>query len=177
MFFREATETDIVSIVAINNESVLPGIANGFVLDAMQGKEVAAILSRRQETIYVSGVQGAVDAFVLIAPGEDREVLDKVRWQSVQERYLFLTRSRLYIKKIAVHPAVRRRGRATFLYTALFDIFPARLFYAFITRAPVDNRSSVQFHQSMHFRISGNFASTVFSGLRNYRSELYVRFP
>ncbi|MBD3344414.1 MAG: hypothetical protein GF401_05050 [Chitinivibrionales bacterium] len=175
-FFRKANQSDITAIVSINNSCALPWKQNGFVLNAVDEQQIAALTGQPDKAVYVCGTAGRIEAFVITASDEDRGVLDKVHWYSSDIRSRFFACSRLYISKVAVHPSAQRSGRAHFLYVSLLNMFPTELFYAFITQAPVQNSSSVAFHRSMNFGVFGCYTAEEYCGLQGYRSELYGRF-
>lgn len=140
MILRRATPEDDSSILAWNQADV-------DVLAPMDAGRLAYLRSRAH-AVDVIVAEGARAGFVItFVEGSDYDS-PNYRWFSEREARF------LYVDRIVVDPAHRRRGAARRIYQALVERHPDRPLLAEVNFEP-PNAASLAFHRSMGFEEVG----------------------
>jgi ribosomal protein S18 acetylase RimI-like enzyme len=176
--FSKASKKDISSIVEINNSHVTSDHTGGFLLNKIDDRRVERSLTWGTSNYFVArSNDGLVVGFISFTGGVSESVLEDLTWSDNCSKDMLFHNKHLYIEQVAVRSEYRATGVGTFMYRSLLEIYPLDILTAFIVTKPFENVASTKFHFKNGFKVGGILDRSIFLGMSEFRSLLFVKVP
>lgn len=181
--FREATQSDIASIVSIHNSHVrthLKSLSQGFLLAEIDRHSVMDDFARSKQYFVATRSESENDllGFVCLSkPKISTDSLKQIRWIDPRSRDKLQDPRHLFIHVVATQRQSIGQGVGQFMYRSLYRRFPDSFFSLFIVVKPIYNQRSMRFHLKQNFKKVATLRVERFLDLRNYQDALMLKEP
>lgn len=179
LIFREATHSDIPSIVSIHNSNVrthLKSLDRGFLLAEIDYHSVLEQMNRSNGYFVATQSDNEILGFVCISkPKISTEMLKQIQWDDEIYQTKFQDSRHLFLQVVATQRKSSGQGVAQFMYRSLYQNFPNSFISLFVVVNPIMNHRSMDFHLRQGFQKIGILKSEQFLDLINYEDALMFK--
>jgi len=180
MKFRKAKIEDASSIVEIHNENARKNMDAGqqsFLLNETSVEKLTKRLNSSATQYFVATIEEKVVGFLQISigiPDDELEEYEQLIFYNESDKEL-VDNKHVHLLTLAVYKDYQNKGIAKFIYESLFENFKGYSFSGFVVEYPLENRSSIRFHEYFGFEILGRFISDFHFSMKDYRSIFFFR--